>query len=80
MSKYDHSTQLSYYQKKFDGMHEAPFDFFNIREAIYYKIKFEHLINECVNHELKKTYGLMAYSKAEYCVEKNEKFPLGELL
>lgn len=77
MSKYDNSTQLSYYQEKFDNV-EVIFDFYTIREAVYYKNKFEYLINECMNHELKEKYGLMASSETEYCIEKNEKFPLGE--
>lgn len=68
---------MEYYLDKFDGMHKVPFDYFNIHEAVYYKIKFDKIINECVNHELKKEYGLMGYSKAEYCVLKNDSIPIG---
>lgn len=64
--------------EKFEGISEVPFDFWNLRDATYHRTKFDKLINECVNYELKAKYGLMAYSRAEYCVYKDETYPIGE--
>lgn len=37
-------------------------------KGLDYRIRYSHLINQCVNYELKRNYGVMGYSRVEYCV------------
>jgi hypothetical protein len=41
-------------------------------------VKYNKLINQCVNHELRK-FGLKAYSTIEYCVTNQVEDPLDPL-
>lgn len=55
---------------------QMPLDPNTFRHALEYRLKFDKLLNECINYEL-KTYHLMAHSKVEYCSKKDEYMPIG---
>lgn len=71
---------MEYYQDEFEDMYEPPLYFNNDKTAIY-RDRFDEIVNQCVNYELKK-YGLKGYSRVENCLEvkENDSFSMGELL
>lgn len=48
--------------------------------ALMAKIRHGELVNECINYEMKKAYGLMGYSVIEYCITNKEQHPIGIII
>jgi hypothetical protein len=45
--------------------------------ALDHKIKYNKVINQCVNYELRRQYGLMGYSDVEFCTTSKDHRKLG---
>ena len=74
MNKYDYQTQMEYYQQSFDNMLSVPLDPYVYHEGVQYRFEYNVLINQCINHELKMEFSLMAHSEVQYCdVKENSK-------
>lgn len=53
-------------------VNETTFHPANFHKGVDYNRKFDKLINQCVNHELKENYDLVGYTEIEYCQTNEE--------
>lgn len=71
---------MEYFQQPFDNMLTVPFDPYVFDEGVQNRFKYNLIINQCINHKLKKEFSLMAHSEVLYCDVKGESKEIGKCI
>ena len=66
----------NYYVTEFPMDSKLTFDFVDYINVKDDRVKFNKLVNICINRELMRNYNLSGYSSIEYCIHENQS-PLG---
>lgn len=67
MAKFDTMTKRHFNLEKSDNMKTFEIDPFTYQHAMDDKFMYEDIINECINYEMKKMFGVEAFSEVQYC-------------
>ena len=78
MNNYDYLTQMEYFQQPFDNMLSVPLNPYVYHEGVQDRFKYNKIINQCINHKLKRESLLMAHSEVQYCEVKGESKEIGK--
>lgn len=69
---------MEYVEQSFDNMLSVPLDPYVYHEGVQNRFQYNVIINQCINHKLKKEFSLMAHSEVQYCVVKGESEEIGK--
>lgn len=70
---------MYYYQPKFQNESEITYDPNSVTRALDDRSRHNKDVNMCVNWELRRQYGLKAYSEVEYCITNRDKIEIDSL-
>lgn len=66
-NRFAKSARTEYFSLKPENFTRIPSDPFVFRRTIEDKLEFNEIVNECVNYQMLKQFGLEVYSDIQYC-------------
>jgi hypothetical protein len=78
MAKFDVMTRRQFVLKKPESLETFDIDPFTYRHAIEDRFMYEDIVNECINYEMRKKFGVEAFSEVQYCEVAGRSDEIGE--